>query len=58
MYPARNPALNPQYAPAPDAVMSPSAIADVGGNQPHNNLQPCLGLNFCIALVGVFPSQS
>ena len=58
MYPARNPALNPQYAPAPDAVMLPSAIAEVGGNQPHNNVQPCLGLNFCIALIGVFPSQS
>lgn len=58
MYPARNPASNPQYAPGPDTVMSTTAIADVGGNQPHSNIQPCLGLNFCIALSGVYPSQS
>jgi microcystin-dependent protein len=30
----------------------------VGGNQPHNNLQPYLALNFCIALQGVFPARS
>jgi microcystin-dependent protein len=29
-----------------------------GGNQPHNNLQPYLALNFCIALQGVFPARS
>ena len=26
-----------------------------GGGQPHNNLQPFLGLNFIIALAGVYP---
>jgi microcystin-dependent protein len=29
-----------------------------GGGQPHNNLQPYLALNFCIALQGIFPSRS
>lgn len=29
-----------------------------GGDQPHNNLQPYLTLNFCIALQGVFPPRS
>ncbi len=29
-----------------------------GGSQPHNNMQPYLVLNFCIALVGIFPSQN
>jgi microcystin-dependent protein len=24
-----------------------------GGNQPHNNMQPYLTLNFCIALQGI-----
>lgn len=38
--------------------MSPVAIGITGGNQPHNNLQPYLTLNFCIALAGVFPSRS
>lgn len=28
-----------------------------GGNLPHNNLQPSLALNFCIALQGVYPPR-
>jgi microcystin-dependent protein len=35
-----------------------TSISMTGGSQPHNNTQPYLVLNFCIALVGVFPSQS
>ena len=37
--------------------MSPSALAPTGGDQPHNNMQPYLTLNFCIALQGVFPPR-
>jgi microcystin-dependent protein len=33
------------------------AVAPAGGSQPHNNLQPYLTLNFCIALQGVYPSR-
>jgi len=29
----------------------------VGGNRPHNNLQPFLTLNWCIAVTGIFPSR-
>jgi microcystin-dependent protein len=29
-----------------------------GGDIPHNNLQPYLTLNFCIALQGIFPARS
>lgn len=29
-----------------------------GGNQPHNNMQPFLAVNFIIALEGVFPSRN
>lgn len=29
-----------------------------GGNQPYSNLQPFLGLNYIIALVGTFPSRN
>ena len=32
--------------------------ANTGGSQPHNNLQPYLAINFCIALQGIFPSRS
>jgi len=28
-----------------------------GGSLPHNNMQPYLTLNFCIALQGVFPAR-
>jgi len=30
----------------------------VGGNQAHNNMQPSLVLNFCIATSGIYPSRS
>src|ERR1043166_3402334 len=32
---------------------APEAIGPAGGDQPHNNMQPYLTLNFCIALQGV-----
>jgi microcystin-dependent protein len=35
-----------------------SLTAAAGGSQPHNNLQPYLALNFCIALQGIFPSRN
>ena len=38
--------------------MDPSSTTQVGGNQPHNNLMPSLGLTFIIALQGVFPARS
>lgn len=30
---------------------------NVGGGQPHQNQQPYLGVNFCIALQGIYPSR-
>ena len=41
-----------------NSVMSPQAVGNVGGNQPHTNMMPYLVLNFCIALQGIFPSQT
>ena len=38
--------------------MSSTIIGNTGGSQPHPNQQPFLVLNFCIALQGIFPSQS
>jgi microcystin-dependent protein len=37
--------------------MAPQALAPAGGSLPHNNMQPYLTLNFCIALQGVFPQR-
>lgn len=35
-----------------------AAIANIGDGAPHQNMQPCLTLNFCIALRGLFPSRN
>lgn len=43
---------------APNAVMNPQAVANVGGSQPHTNMMPYLVLNFIIALQGIFPSRN
>ena len=32
--------------------------APAGGNQPHDNMQPYLGINFILAIAGIFPSQN
>ena len=34
------------------------AIANAGGGQAHNNMQPYLAVYFCIALQGLFPSRN
>jgi microcystin-dependent protein len=39
-------------------AMAPQAVSTVGGSQAHLNMQPFLALNFCIALLGIFPSQN
>jgi len=41
-----------------NSTMSPQAVGNVGGSQPHTNMMPYLVLNFCIALQGIFPSQT
>ena len=42
----------------PNAQMAFQTLAPAGGSLPHNNMQPYLTLNFCIALQGVFPPRS
>jgi len=47
------------YANAANLVaMAPGALGVVGGTQPHQNMQPFLVLNLCIALQGIFPSRN
>jgi microcystin-dependent protein len=46
------------YADAPTAKVNELfSLAPAGGSLPHNNMQPYLTLNFCIALQGVFPAR-
>jgi microcystin-dependent protein len=42
----------------PNTAMNPGMLAPSGGGLPHNNMQPYLVLNFCIALQGVFPPRN
>jgi len=58
------PAINPR---SPHAMYASSAANSnmlagnalpTGGNHPHNNMQPYLVVNFCIALQGIFPARS
>jgi len=46
------------YGSSADTSINAGIISNAGGSQPHNNLQPCLVINFVIALVGVFPSRN
>lgn len=48
----------PYGSDAPRTTLSPSAVGSVGGNQPHNNFQPYLCVDFIISLFGIFPSQT
>lgn len=47
-----------QNNPINSGAMNASTVGTVGGSQPHQNMQPYLVLNFCIALLGIFPSQN
>jgi len=38
-------------------LMAPQGLPPAGGGLPHNNMQPYLTLNFCIALQGIFPQR-
>jgi microcystin-dependent protein len=45
-------------APSGLVAMGPSTVSNTGGSQAHLNMQPFLTLNFCIALLGIFPSPN
>ncbi len=56
-------------SPAPDMLyknpetatmtsLHEESITHAGGGQTHNNMQPYLALNYCIALQGLFPSRN
>ncbi len=47
------------YAPAGNPVaLAPGAVGTAGSSQPHENMQPSLTINYCIALFGIFPSRN
>lgn len=48
------------YGPASGGTvpLNAASISPAGGNQPHENMQPFLVVNWCIATAGIFPSRS
>jgi microcystin-dependent protein len=52
-------AVNNEYGnPANLTTLNALSVTNTGGSQAHNNMQPYLVLNFCIALQGIFPSPN
>jgi microcystin-dependent protein len=49
-------AFNENFTPG--AVLKGVNQMAVGGNQPVNIQNPFLGINYCIALEGIYPSRS
>jgi len=56
-FPARASMYKSNPGSVPVVQMNASAVAPTGGSQPHNNLQPYLVLNMCIALQGIYPAR-
>ena len=50
--------FNPYINVNPTAPMAAQANGSTGGNQPHNNFQPYLCVDFIISLFGIFPSPT
>ena len=53
-----NNAYHSPMNPANPTPLTPGTVTNVGGSQPHQNMQPYLTLSFCIALQGIFPSPN
>lgn len=51
-------ANNIYRAGVPTTALLAQSVVPTGGSQAHPNMQPFLTLNFCIALQGIFPSQT
>ena len=51
-------AERPVYGSGLNSALASQAISSVGGNQPHDNRQPFLCVNFIISLFGIYPSQN
>lgn len=46
------------YATSPNSTLAVQAIGMDGGSLAHNNMQPLLTMNYCIAMEGIFPARN
>ncbi|MEI6409102.1 MAG: tail fiber protein [Bacteroidota bacterium] len=49
--------VNAFFSDIPVTNMNAASVSSVGGNQPHNNMQPYLCINYIISLFGIYPAQ-
>ncbi|MGS2762862.1 phage tail protein [Sinomicrobium sp. M5D2P9] len=57
-YPANTGATDKEYTENANTAMNPQMTGATGGGQPVNNMQPYLGLNYIIALYGIYPPHN
>jgi microcystin-dependent protein len=50
--------LNGYATPGGNPVTLGNTPSNAGGSQPHENMQPYLVMNYCIAVAGLFPSRN
>jgi microcystin-dependent protein len=50
--------FQPYIQESPDGNLNGNSLQPDGGNQPHENRQPFLCVNFIISLFGIFPSPT
>ena len=55
---AQDSGFNAVYSTVAGTTLNPTAISLAGSSQPHENRAPLLTVNYCIALVGIFPSRN
>jgi len=46
------------FGTSADSQMAPTCIGNTGNNVPFNIQNPYLGVNYCIAIYGIFPSRN
>ncbi len=46
------------YGSGANTQLSNNVIRNTGGGSPHDNMQPWLGLNYIIAITGIYPSRN
>ena len=56
--PSSSETINMYSSSGAGSNLAPTAISISGGSQPHNNMQPYLGMNYIICLFGIFPSRN
>ncbi|MBB6634697.1 phage tail protein [Cohnella thailandensis] len=45
------------YSSIKDGLMKASALGESGASQPHNNMQPYIVYQYCIAIAGYYPPR-